>query len=232
MVKRHLARLTSPKTWPVSRKRIRFIARPLPGAHNFMLGLPIVIALRDLLRLGETAGEIKKILNLKQVLVDGRRVKEPKFMLGLFDVLQIPDLKLNYRLSINSRGKLCLHEISAEEAKIKICRIIRKHALKGGKINLTFHDGKNCIVKGADYKVGDSVLFEFNKGITKKLPVKKGAIIFLVGGRHIGTTGELVDVVQRKLVSDEMIVKTKKEQFSTLQKYVYIIGEDKQLIKV
>jgi small subunit ribosomal protein S4e len=232
MVKRHLARLASPRTWPVARKRIRFITRPMPGAHNFMLGMPITIILRDLLNLGENSREVKKILNLKQILVDGRRVKDSKFIVGLFDAIQMPDLKQNYRLSINEKGKLYLCEISDDEAKTKICRIIKKQPIKGGRMNLTFHDGKNQIVKETNYKVGDSVLFEFGKGISKRLEMKKGAIIKLAGGKHIGMTGEIVDIVLKKLMSDELIIKTKKEQFITLMKYAYVIGETKPLIKV
>ncbi|MBW2987743.1 30S ribosomal protein S4e [Candidatus Woesearchaeota archaeon] len=232
MVKRHLARLASPRTWPVARKRIRFITRPMPGAHKLGLGMPITIILRDILNMGDDSREVKKILNLKNILVDGRRVKDPKFIVGLFDVIQMPELKQYYRMSMNERGKLCLHEINADEAKIKICRIIKKQPIKGGRMNLTFHDGKNQIVKDANYNVGDSVVFEFGKGISKKLEMKKGAIIKLAGGKHTGISGEIVDVVRKKLIQDELIIKTKKEQFSTLMKYAYVIGENKPMIKV
>lgn len=197
-----------------------------------MLGLPIMTILRDLLKLGEGSREIRKILNFKQILVDGRRVKEPKFIAGLFDVIQIPDLKLSYRISINQKGKLYLCALNAEEANIKICRIVNKHILQGGKMNLTFHDGKNQIVKDSNYNVGDSVLFEFGKGIVKRIEMKKGATILLVGGKHIGVSGQIVDIIKKKIVPDEAIIKTKQEQFSTLKKYAYVIGEEKPLIKI
>jgi small subunit ribosomal protein S4e len=46
------------------------------------------------------------------LLVDGRIRKDPKFPLGLMDVLSIPRIKKNYRVLIDVKGRFVLNEIS------------------------------------------------------------------------------------------------------------------------
>ncbi len=213
-----------PRTWQLSRKRFTFVSRPDPGAHRFEMGLPISIVLRDLLKLGRNQREIKYILSNKEILVDGKRQKEPNFIVGLMDVISIPELKKSFRIMLNENGKLCV--VNAHESNLKICRITGKKTLKGKKQALYFHDGKTSVVEG-DYNVSDSVIMEIGAGIKKNLPLKEGAEILLTGGNHMGEIGEIMKIVRYKAKDDGIVVKTNDEEFMTLKKYAFVIGEIK-----
>ena len=79
MAKKHLKRLDMPKTWQIKRKGIAYVARPKPGPHNFKLGLPLTVMLRDIMKIAKTKRDVKNILNNNEVLVDGVRRKEGNF---------------------------------------------------------------------------------------------------------------------------------------------------------
>jgi len=222
MVKNHLLRIAMPKTWQISRKEYVFAARPNSGSHSLEMGLPLSIILRDLLNLGRNLREIKYMLNNKEILVDGKRQKEPNFIVGLMDVIHIAEIKKSYRVMLNENGKLCV--VDAYDHNLKICRITGKKTIKGNKQTLHFHDGKTMIVDG-DYNVSDSVVMEVGKGIKKRLPLKEGATILLIGGKHIGEIGEIAKIVRYKAKDDEVVVKTKDDEFMTHKKYAFVIGE-------
>lgn len=222
MVKNHLLRIAMPKTWQISRKEYVFAARPNSGAHSLEMGLPLCIILRDLLNLGRNLREIKYMLNNKEILVDGKRQKEPNFIVGLMDVIHIAEIKKSYRVMLNENGKLCV--VDAHDHNLKICRITGKKTIKGNKQTLHFHDGKTFVVDG-DYNVSDSVVMEVGKGIKKRLPLKEGATILLIGGKHIGEIGEIAKIVLYKAKDDGVVVKTKDDEFMTLKKYAFVIGE-------
>lgn len=211
-----------PKTWQISRKEHVFVARPNSGAHSLEMGLPLSIILRDLLNLGRNQREIKYMLNNKEILVDGRRQKEPNFIVGLMDIINISEIKKSYRVMLNENGKLCV--VEAHDHNLKICRITGKKTMKGNKQTLNFHDGKTMIVDG-NYNVSDSVVMEIGKGIKKKLPLKDGASILLIGGKHTGEIGEIVRIVKYKAKDDGVVVKTKDDEFMTLKKYAFVVGE-------
>jgi small subunit ribosomal protein S4e len=231
MVKQHLLRLAAPSTWPISRKLIRFVLRPRPGAHSFDSGIPISIILRNLLSIADTTKEVQYILNNKSILIDGKRVKDKNYQVGLMDVISIPDIKKNYRVLINKKNKIYLKEIDDNEAKYKICRIVGKIALKENKIQLNLHDAKNTISK-EKCKVGDSVVFEFGKGITKKLEFKEGSIVYLISGKHVGEFGSLVKVIETKRRRDEIIIKSGNQEIRTAKRYAFVVGEDKPQISL
>ena len=102
----HLKRIAAPRTWLVQRKENTFIIRPKPGAHSLEYGLSLGVILRDVLKVGKTLAEVKKILNNKEILVDGKRRKDYRFIVGLFDVISIPALKQYHRVSLDNKGRI------------------------------------------------------------------------------------------------------------------------------
>ena len=231
MVKKHLFRLAAPKTWLVPRKMIRFIVRPLPGKHPFDLGIPLSILLRKMLGLANTTKEIRYLLNNKVVLVDGRRVKDRHYQVGLMDVLSIPDIGKNYRILINRQNQIYVREIDEKEAKYKLCKIVGKTAIKGGQIQLNLHDAKNVITK-EKFSVGDTVIFEFDKGITGRLELKEGNLAYLVSGKHVGSYGGIVRIVKTKRRKDEIIIKRDSTEIRTAKRYAFVVGDEKPRISL
>ena len=60
MIKRHLKRYATPKTWNIKKKGIIFITRPNPGAHPRVLSMPINVVLRTMIQCVNTTKKRKK----------------------------------------------------------------------------------------------------------------------------------------------------------------------------
>jgi small subunit ribosomal protein S4e len=226
---RHLSRIAMPKSWDFARKTTKWITRPLPGAHPMHFGLPLNLILRDVLGFAKTAKEVKNILNNQEVLVDGKRRKEPRLIIGLMDVLSIPKLHKSYRIMINAHGNLVVHEISDEESKTKLCKIKGKSQVHG-KISLNLHDGRNILLdkENANHKIGDSLLIELpSQKIRDAVKFEKGSLIFLIAGKHKGDVGSIEEIKD-----DRVIYKKGNETFETAKEYAFAIGKNKPLIKL
>src|SRR5437016_10422415 len=75
-MKKHLKRLSAPRSWSTPRKTDFWIVRPSPGPHAMGESVPLGLILRDMLKLCDSAREARHILNNRGVLVDGRRSEE------------------------------------------------------------------------------------------------------------------------------------------------------------
>ncbi|MFH1331967.1 MAG: 30S ribosomal protein S4e [archaeon] len=228
MVKRHLKRLMAPKTWPIKRKEHKWITRPNSGPHPLKKCLPLNIVIKNLLKYAKTSREVKLILNQGKILINNVARKDPKFPIGLMDVIQVPELKGQYRIVYNPQGKLKLIAISADEAKLKPCKIVNKKTLKGKKTQLNFKDGSNRIVDKDSYKVNDTLIIDLTKekkdGIKKHLKFEKGATIYLTDGKHVGTTG-MIEEIQNTFQNQTIIFKTEKETYKTSKDFALVIDE-------
>lgn len=192
----HLLRIAAPKSWPISRKIAAWAVSPSPGPHPRSRCIPLLHVLRDLLGLADYAREAKYILKQGYVLVDGRVRTSHKFPVGLFDVISIPKLGAHYRLSLDSGGKLKLQPIDQDQAKTKLCKVIRKSMVKGGRIQICLHDGK-CLIADDSIKPKDSVLISIEGGNYKILevyPYQLNAQALLIGGENIGTQGKIKQI--------------------------------------
>lgn len=225
-MKNHLKRIAAPKTWFINRKSNTFILRPNPGAHSFHHGLPLGVILRDMLAVASTMGEVRKVLHNKDVFVDGVKRNDHRFLVGLFDVVSLPELKKQYRLVLDVKGRLVLSEITEKESGIKISKIVGKTALRGGKIQFNLHDGKN-IVTDAKASVGDSFVVTLPAlKIAKILPLKAGMHIFLTQGKHAGDSGVLKGVKGREATYSAHDV-----EIDTAKQYLFVVGEKGAEIK-
>ena len=230
MVKRHLKTLTVPRTWPIKRKGQKFVVRPTPG-KAYWTSMPISLVFKTLLKSCKTMKEVKHILHDKEVFIDGKRQKNPRSLIGLMDVLSVPESKEYYRLTINKNKKLQLVKISDKEAQLKLCKIIGKTFLKKGVIQVNLSDGRNINVKKDDFSVTDTVLLEVPKQkIKESYKIEKGNYAYLIKGKHLGTHGIIQEILKgtQKMVS----IKTKDSVFETPKECVFIIGKDKPAVKI
>lgn len=229
MIKRHLKRLAVPKSWDIKRKGITFITRPKPGAHSYEEGLPITLVLKDMLKYAHTTHEVKKLLINKSILVDGTRRKDHRFIIGLMDVISIPELKEYYRILVNEKGKLILVKIDEKEAKLKPCKITGKKLVKK-KMQLNLFDGRNILVdKKNDYKTGDTIVIEIpSQKIVQHIKLERNAFLFITLGKKVGNVGKAENISQKEITfkseSGEII--------ETRKKYVFVIGKEKPVIRL
>ncbi|MBW2996077.1 30S ribosomal protein S4e [Candidatus Woesearchaeota archaeon] len=226
-VEKHMSRLAMPKTWKIKRKGIKWVTRPLPGPHSPKLGVPLNVLLRDILSYARTSKEVKNILNDQEILVDGIRRKENRFITGLMDVVSIPKTKENFRILLNKKGHIIAFPIR-EDANIKPCKIKGKVVIKKSKLQLNLFDGKNILADKTEAKVGDTALIDIpSKKIKQILKLEKKALVYLIGGKHIGETGTIEDIKGNKI-----IYKRGKDKFETLKKYAFVIGKEKPEISL
>lgn len=227
MGKGHLKRLYAPKSWQIKRKGIKFVSRPNPGPHSFRLSMPLNLIIRDLLKYAKSTKEVKRILQNKNIIIDGIRRKDHRLPVGFMDSIEFKETSNYFRVVLNKKGKIALIKIEKNEANLKLCKINGKSKVKG-KTQLNLHDGKNILLDKDLYKVGDSVLITVPKQeIKQHLKLEKGAFIYLIGGKRIGEVGIAEDIIENK-------IKYKKDSdvFETLKKYAFVIGKEKPAIKV
>ena len=112
------------------------------------------LVLRDMLRYADTAREARAILGSRGVLVDGRVVTDPKLGVGVMDVLSLAATKEQYRMLVDTMGRLRLIPIDAEQAQWKLCRIEGKTTQKGARIQVNLHDGRNILLPKNEYATG------------------------------------------------------------------------------
>lgn len=224
----HMKRISMPKSWVSdNKKNFTWIIRPKPGAHSFDQGISLSVILRDMLHYAENTREAKDIVLHKTVLVDGKRRKDHKFLVGLMDVVSFPDTKESFRVLLDKKEKISLLKIDDKESKIKPCKITGKSKV-GKKTQLNLFDGKNILVDKDSYKVGETVVIEMpEQKIKEQFKLEKGAVVYLTGGKMIGQTAT-VDGIKENTIS----VKTKEGSFDTPKKYCFVMGKEKSIIKI
>jgi len=226
----HLKRLMASKHFAIERKTKKYTIVPSPGPHAKDGCIPLQIVLRDVLGVASNASEVKKILNEGNVHVDGKIVKNPKFPLGMMDVLEIPKTKNAYRI-IPIEGKLSLNKIGDVEAKFKLCKIINKTTIKGGKFQLNMHDGRNILVSEDDakkYVVGDTVKIALpDQKIMGHFALKTGNMGMIETGKSAGTVGKVKDIILVKgRENNKAVLDVNGSDVRTIKNYIFVIGEN------
>lgn len=223
MVKNHLKRIAVPRTWNIPRKEGTFVTRPNAGAHKLAYGLSLSLVMREFIKVAKSAKEARKILSTKDVFVDKRKRTDPKYMVGLMDVIEFPELEEQYRVLLDEKGRLMTLKVTAKESKLKLSKISSKTKLAKGRTQLNTADGRNIIVEKDTYKTGDTLQLELpEQKITAHYPLEKGALVLLTGGKHAGITATVEEISGVK-----MLLKAKKETFETMKRHAFVIGKDK-----
>ena len=119
----YLKRQKVPKNWPIERKGTAYVVRPNYNINN---GVPVLIILRDMLKIAQNRKEVKKAIHAKNILLNGKNVKDEKNNVLLFDTITITPLKKYYRLDLSNKGKFETEEIKENEINYKIAKIVNK----------------------------------------------------------------------------------------------------------
>jgi len=194
----HLKRQGVPKSWPVYRKGTKYVVRP---SSNLDAGIPLLVILRDMLKVVSNRKEARRAIFLKYILVNNKIPKDEKCAVLLFDTLSVVPEKKSYRLDLSGGGKFELAEIKENEINQKIAKIVNKKTLKGKRVQLHLHDGRTFL---SDIKcnTGDSVIINFSgKKIEKCLPLKEDSRAVVFSGKHAGKKGNIKTLdLQKKIM--------------------------------
>jgi small subunit ribosomal protein S4e len=210
----HLKRHAIPKSWPIQRKGTAFVVQPNQGFSN---SLPILIVLRDVLKVAQNRKEVKKMIHMKSILVNGKEIRDEKEGIMLFDTITLVPSKKSYRLIILKNEKFNVEEIKENEAHTKIAKVIDKTMLKGKKIQLNLSDGRNFI-SNINCKTGDSVLINTKaKKIEKCIPLKENSEAVIFAGKHSGEKGKIENINREQKIVE---INNGKEKMNVLIKQV------------
>ncbi|MEK6973900.1 MAG: 30S ribosomal protein S4e [Nanoarchaeota archaeon] len=234
MVKKHLFRISAPKFWEIHRKESKYTIHPSSGPHGLEKSVPLSVLVRNYLKYAKTSREAKKIIYSGKIEIDGIPRTDPKFPVGLMDVISIKDTDENFRVFFNEKGNLIVHKIEKGESSIKPLKIINKTILKKKRLQLNFYDGKNKIVDKDIYKTSDTMIYDLHKkAFSSHLKFEKGAIVYIMDGKKTGHIGILDSVSeQRGTEPARIVLKSGKEKFETLKDYAFVIGKEKSLISI
>lgn len=226
-MKNHLKRISAPKTWILDRQIRTFTIRPKAGAHALSEGISLGAIVRDELKLASTLPETKKVIANNEILVDGKRRTDYRFMVGLFDVVKVPTTKHAYRIILDQKGRIKLVNIPEAESNFKVCKVIGKKVLPGKKIQINLHDGKN-ILSEVKVNVGDSVVVNLpDFKIKEVLHLTPGSLVFLTQGKHHGDLGKF-----KEIKGNEAVYIKDDEPVQTAKKYLFVVGKDKPVIEI
>lgn len=218
-----LKRLVAPKWWPIERKTKKFIVAPR-GPYPKEYSLPLLVLVRDVLKLVETEKEARSVIKKGEILVNERKRKDPKFGIGIFDVIYIPALKKAWR-TIPKKG-LSFIEIPENEKKLKICKIIDKKILKGNKTQLNLNDGRN-ILTNEKYSTQDSLLIELpEQKIIEHIKFDKNSIAMVLEGKNAGKISKIKEIEKNRVWLSE------EKTFEVPKELLIVVGRDKPLIKL
>ena len=185
----HQTRAQTTKKIPIPRKGTKYVARALSHRTN---SIPVVIAVRDMLKFARTSKEVKEMVKQKLLKINGRDVQDIKESIKLLNIFQAGK---SYILTLTKTGKFSLEETRLKD---RICRIINKKMLSKGKVQLNLHDGSN-IISNEKVTVGDTLYLDLQNKITKHVPLEKSKECIITSGKYIGHKGK-IDSVKNKIV--------------------------------
>ena len=190
----HLNRQNIGKFWPIPRKGTKYLA---VANYNKSDSIPLVVVVRDILKIVRNKKELQRLINEKRIEINHKEIKEANYPVSLFDVINLVDIKKNYRATFSENKKMIFEEISDKESESKIFKVLNKKILPGNRIQLNLMHGKNIISK-EKVNTGDSLLLNLkNNSIIKIIKMEKGRNVFVIKGKHMGANGKMEDIRKR-----------------------------------
>lgn len=228
---RHLKRLAAPRSWKIKVKR-RFgvwVTNVLPGPHPKEHAVPLRVLIRDILGLADNAREADHIIRSGNVLVDGVLRKDPRFPVGLFDVIDVPSMEKTFRIVLDDKGRLLPKEVPSDERSYKLVRVDRKAVVAKGKVQLGTHDGRCIIVEDAgDISPGDVIKISVpDQKIVDVYRLQEGNLVYVLSGRHSGTVGRINAVRKGDVIREKSVdLFVEDVTIQTAARNVFVVGRE------
>ena len=224
----HLKRTSMPTSWNLKRKNTTFVKKPNPGSHKKNLTTSIVNLLRDELKFALNLKEAKFIVSSSNIFVNGKKVNDTKFPVGIFDLVEFKDISKKFMVILNEFGKISLLETKEDLIFLKVTS---KTILKKRGLQINFANGYNIFT---DEKVsnkagvGDTILYDFkNKKIVKIQSLKEGIFAYIFDGKFKGNFCKITNILNfNGLSADKIEILINGKKNSTAKKYCFVIGEE------
>ncbi len=230
---RHNNRYQIPsEKWGIPTKDHYWAPKSNPGPYPEDRSVPLLVVVRDILEYAESAREAKILLGERKVKVDGTVATDGKQPLGLMNVVSIPSLKEHYRVLFDQKGQIRLGPIEEDQSGWKLCKIVDKVSLKGGKTQYNLHDGRNIVLDDANkFRTKNVLKIQLpSQKVLDVIQFRKGYMALITGGKHIGEIGKIEKYEIMKGPQDNLVHFD--SGVSTVEDYVFPIGEDTPEIKI
>ena len=215
---RHLKSINAPKYFGVGKKENAYVIKQKAGRHTFEKSVPILLFLKQM-NLIRNAREAKKSIKEKPLVVNGRKVVDTDYPVGINDIININNE--DYEVGINKYGKVTFTKV--KNSKKIIYKIIKKYKAGKGKIFFGLHDGS--VIEGSNTaKVNDSVEVGFDKKITEIIKLEKGSKCLVIDGVHTGVSGVVSGIKEGDMhISKKVIINDNEgNTFETIVKNIMV----------
>lgn len=239
---RQLKREPAPGFWPIQRKRLTWAPRTRPGPHPRERSIPLVLVIREILGYAKISKEAERIINAGNVVVDGVARKDHRFGVGLMDVVRIEGTSQTFRVIPKPNRGMSLSPIGQKEAGYKLCKVVGKRSIEGGKTQLNLHDGRNIVIQPRDSRqkeddapaVGGALQLTVpDQKLVKYIPFQPGAVGLVIDGRNQGLYGKIISVTPGTHARPKTVkIETATEAFETPEKYVIPVGMETSLVEM
>ncbi|MSS74098.1 hypothetical protein EXS72_00455 [Candidatus Pacearchaeota archaeon] len=174
---------------PLARKGSKYVAY---ASRNNSNAVPVIIAIRDMLKIASNSKEGKYMIHNKLLKINGQLVTELNQPINLFSIFYADK---NYQLVILPTGRFAFEDTKENSRPV---RVIGKNAVKDKKIQYGLHDGTSLISK-EKINVGDTVFLDFDNKIKKHIAFEKGKNGLVISGKNIGKTGKIIEVLGKNV---------------------------------
>ncbi|MCS7141099.1 MAG: 30S ribosomal protein S4e [Candidatus Nitrosocaldus sp.] len=234
-----LKRQSMPAFWQVPRKGDRFAVRPIPGPHPMDRCYPLGILLRDLLKVVRSMREAEKVLHAGYVHVDGVRRSDVHFPIGLMDVVELQPLKKVYRMVPKDGFILKPVEVSEGERNLKICKVVNRSTVRGGRMQYTLHDGRSILMDVPAGKLDgitthDSILIRLpGQEIVDAVRMDRGALALITAGDNAGTIGRVLEVKEGTItLPRRVVIESSSRRLEVPVDSVIAVGRERPLLSI
>ncbi|MEM0149576.1 MAG: S4 domain-containing protein [Candidatus Micrarchaeaceae archaeon] len=191
--KRHLKALSAPKYFSIEKKESAYVAKQNPGRFKLSTSVPLVIALGKLPGGSARRSDLKSIIKAGDVKVNYKIINDPKYPIGLNDIIELEKEGKSYLIGIDRRAKFAFSELKSKPAG-RLQKVVGKFKYAGGKIMVRLYDGT---VLGADKGAGvnDSVIIGSDGSVQKAIKMGIGVKCFVYNGVHVGEAGTIKELI-------------------------------------
>lgn len=220
---RHIKRLNAPRFFNIHRKQHVYVVKPNPGRHSLKSCVPLSLAVQKL-ELAQNASDARQIIKSGAVLVNNTKVKEPKYPVGINDIIEVPSAAKCFSIGIDASGRITFESLKKADYNALTYKVVGKFKAPKGTIMLRLHDGS--MMKGSnDIKVNDSVVTDQKKTTIERIGMQPDARCKVIDGAHVGSRGTIGEIKQGSIKRHASVVikSDEGESFETLVKNIMVI---------
>jgi len=188
-----------------------------------------------------TRREVIIVTARRLVKVDHKIRTDINFPTGFMDIVSIDKTDQQFRILFDTKGRFVLHNVPAEEAQFKLCRV--KNVIVGSKASvghnpfkpgrdgaipfLVTHDGRTIRYPDPLIKTNDTIKVDLKTGkISGHLKFETGNISIITKGSNIGRVGVIVHTDHHPGSFDIVHLRDRNGvNFATRLANVFVIGD-------